>query len=110
MSTITTVVCDICKRELPLHPKMSMTVYENNQMTEKIDICDNCYEAFKIFRRHQAGTHIRNENAKLKKIDDVLDSVKTEVTDTEHYVGKDGIFVSVDNVLDIIDGHKKKKG
>lgn len=65
MSEVKTIVCDICKRELPEYPDMRITIYKDGK-NESLDVCTICEEAFKQFREHQRMTEIRNKNWKKK--------------------------------------------
>ncbi len=65
MSEVKTIICDICKRELPDFPDMKISIHKKDAC-EVLDVCTICEEAFKQFREHQKMTEIRNKNWKKK--------------------------------------------
>ncbi len=66
MSEVKTIICDICKRELPEYPTMRMTIYKDGKNNELLDVCTICEEAFKQFRDHQKMREVKHKNWKKK--------------------------------------------
>ena len=45
MSEVKTIICDICKRELPEHPNMKITIYKDGK-NELLDVLPMLFPCF----------------------------------------------------------------